>query len=92
MLTEPAPAPSRTIDAADLLRLAHQVVADEFHDTDPLAQAALHLITCAAGAVSILDSADLDAAREALDHARAAVTAATYAVLRIHDNARIGSS
>lgn len=81
-----------TADPGALLACAQVALRDEFDEQDPLAQTALHLIMCAAGAVTALRAADVDAAREALGHARAAVTAATYAVLRVHDEARIGQT
>jgi hypothetical protein len=80
-LTETFPAA-----AADLLRTAHEVVSDHSAGVDDdLAQAAMHLITCAADVVALLPRPDLHAAREALGCARAAVVAASYAVTKIHD-------
>ena len=84
--------PHGVTDPVTLLMGAHVAVSDRFGDQDPLAQTALHLITCAAGVVGLLSDADVEAAREALGHARAAVTAATYAVVRVHDEVRIGTS
>lgn len=80
--------PCEVVDPANLLRLADHAVADEFGPDDWLAQAARNLIACAAEVVALLPNGDLEAAREALGPARAAVVAATYAVRRFHDNAR----
>lgn len=77
-------------DAEKLLRAAHQAVAGRFGQDEPLAQAVLYLINCAADAVSLLPDGDLHAARQALGCARAAVTTATDAVRRIHDERRTG--
>lgn len=74
---------------AVLLRLARDLLAEEMPADDPMAATALHLISCAAGVVTLLPAADLTAAREALGCARAAVTAATYAVQRVHDDTRM---
>lgn len=80
--------PGAVGDPANLLRLADHAVADEFGPDDRLAQAARNLIACAAEVVALLPNGDLEAAREALGSARAAVVAATYAVRRFHDNVR----
>jgi hypothetical protein len=68
------------------LRIARQLVRDRFGPGEPLAEAALNLIDCAARVVHHLPGRDLDAARDALDSARAAVVAATFAVQRVHDS------
>lgn len=86
----PQPSDIRCADAANLLLRADQIVAERFGgDNDRLAQAARHLITCAADVVALLPAGDLEAAREALDCARAAVGAATYAVSVLGDNIRV---
>lgn len=82
--------PGDVTDPVTLLMGAHLAVTDRFGERDPLAQTALHLITCAAEVVGLLPDADVEAAREALGHARSAVTAATYAVIRVNDEVRIG--
>lgn len=79
-MTESAPP-----DPEKLLRAAHQVVTDDFGAEEPLVQAVLHLINCAADAVALLPGGNPDAAREALNCARAAVGVASYAVRRVHD-------
>jgi hypothetical protein len=79
-------------DADKLLRAAYQAVADRFGPDEPLTQAVLYLINCAADAVSLLPDGDLQAARQALGCARAAVTTATDAVRRIHDEIRTGGN
>jgi hypothetical protein len=75
--------------AAELLRTAHRSLTDGSAPDDPVTQAALHLIACAAEMVTLVGERDPHRAREALGHARAAVTTATYAVLRSHDDDRI---
>lgn len=72
-------------DPEKLLRAAHQVVSDDFGVEEPLVQAVLHLINCAADAVALLPGGNPEAAHEALGCARAAVGLATYAVRRVHD-------
>lgn len=90
----PTEAPDRATDgdhradASELLRTVHRMVADGSARDDPVAQAALHLITCASDAVTLVAQRHPQAAQEALSHARAAVTTATYAVLRIHEEDR----
>jgi hypothetical protein len=84
---EAAPAPE--LRAAELLREAGLIVADGFGD-DRLALAARQLISCAAEVVTALQDSDLEAAREALGSARAAVVSATYAVRVLHDKGRTG--
>ncbi|MDG4767452.1 hypothetical protein O7632_25665 [Solwaraspora sp. WMMD406] len=79
-------------DIHALLRLAHRCVVTQFGDDDPLSQTAMHLISSAAELVVMLPVGDLDAARQALSHARAAVTTASYAVHRVHDEARSRAS
>lgn len=88
---QPTPAGSAPgTHAADLLRQVDRIVADEFAGDDRLARTARHLIRCAAEVVAVLPDGDLEAAREALGCARAAVGAATYAVRVLNDNARTG--
>lgn len=77
------------VSPLNLLHLADQAVADKFGEEHQLAQAARHLITCAAEVVGLLPNGDPKAAREALGSARAAVLVTTYAVRACHDNARI---
>ncbi len=76
-------------DVVDLLRRAHRTVLAGSAVDDPLEQTALHLISCAAGMVEQLRERDLDAAREALGCARAAVVTATYAVQQIDSETRM---
>ncbi|MGH3662075.1 MAG: hypothetical protein ACRDT8_01915 [Micromonosporaceae bacterium] len=78
-----------TTDAESLLQLAHEVVASSRDGSEPLTQAALHLINCAAEAVGLLSRGDPDAAQQALGCARAAVTTATYALLHSHQDDRM---
>jgi hypothetical protein len=86
-MTSTLPAPAGTVAATELLRTAHQTLADHSGGTeDHLGQAAMYLISCAADVVALLPSPDLEAAREALGCARAAVVAASYAVHKIHDD------
>ncbi|GLU49801.1 hypothetical protein [Nocardiopsis ansamitocini] len=73
------------VDSVTQLKIAHGLVSEHFDPDEPLTRAALHLIDCAADVVGQLPAGDLDAAREALGSARAAVISATYAVRRIHD-------
>ncbi|GLX97367.1 MULTISPECIES: hypothetical protein [Herbidospora] len=75
-------------DSVTQLRTARRLVAERSTADQPLTQAALHLIDCAADVVSRLPAGDLESAREALGSARAAVVSATYAVRRIHDLSR----
>jgi hypothetical protein len=84
--------PALTADAEDLLRAAHKVIAERFGLDEPLSQAVLHLINCAADAVALLPDGHLDAAQEVLRCARAAVGAATYAARRVHDDQRMDQS
>lgn len=79
-------------DAGALLRLAQRSVARRFGEDDPLPQTAIHLIRCAAELVAMLPKGDSATAHDALAQARAAVITASYAVRRVHDEARIGSS
>jgi len=86
--TAPAPRPGTRAgdDPAELLRTAHQALAEASDPDDHLARVALHLITCATDVVALLPGdGGLPAAREALGAARAAVGAATYAVRHVHD-------
>ncbi|MFF9472933.1 hypothetical protein ACF1E9_09965 [Streptomyces roseolus] len=76
------------LSAAQLLETAHQAVQQGFPCDDRLARAALHLIECATDVVVRLPERDLDAAREALNLARAAVVTATTAVREVHDRER----
>lgn len=80
------------LTATALLETAHQAVAQGFPCDDRLARAALHLIECAADVVERLPRADrdVDSAREALGHARAAVVTATFAIRQIHDESNAG--
>jgi hypothetical protein len=75
-------------DAAELLRQAQEVVADQIDLDDPLNQAAQQLIGCAAGVVQTLSGGDLDSAQEALGCARAAVGIASYVVVELGDEVR----
>jgi hypothetical protein len=74
--------------AVDLLHVAGRAITDEFGTENWLASVAWHLIGCAAEVAALLPEGDLQAAREALGAARAAVGIATYTVRRIHDDAR----
>ncbi|WP_327296823.1 MULTISPECIES: hypothetical protein [unclassified Streptomyces] len=80
------------LTATAMLETAHKAVAQGFPCDDRLARAALHLIECAADVVERLPRADrdVDSAREALGHARAAVVTATFAVRQIHDESGRG--
>jgi hypothetical protein len=79
--SEPVPSPS----AEELLAGAHAAVIKDFGSADVLSQAVLHLVDCASHAATCLPHPDLTAARLALESARSAVVAATYAVRMIHD-------
>ena len=79
-------------DPGVLLLLAQRSVARRFGEDDPLPQTAMHLIQCAAELVAMLPAGDLAIAHDALAQARAAVITAGYAVRRVHDDARIGTS
>ncbi|HEY1620909.1 MAG TPA: hypothetical protein VGG25_25015 [Streptosporangiaceae bacterium] len=76
------------LPADELLRHAQRLVADEARAGNWLADVAEHLIACSAEVVALMPKGDLDAAREALGAARAAVGVATYAVRRLHDDDR----
>lgn len=80
---EPAGFPA----VADLLRRA-DLAAAGFDETDGCARAVRHVIRCAVLLTEALPAGDIDAARDALGEARAAVGAATYAVRVLHDAAR----
>jgi hypothetical protein len=77
-------------DAADLMHRAEKVVEVGYGPDDRFASAVRHVIRCAADMALVLSDGDLEAAREALGHARAAVGAATYAVRVLHDKPRTG--
>jgi len=83
--------PATRTDAAELLRMARQVLREEFGEEDPLVQAAQHLITCAADVAALLPGSDLESAQEALGCARAAVGIAGYVVCKIGDSIRASS-
>lgn len=86
-----APRPvSGAVSPVDLLHVAVRVITDEFGAENWLASVTQHLIACAAEVAALLPEGDLQAAREALGTARAAVGIATYAVRRLHDDARAG--
>jgi hypothetical protein len=71
-----------------LLRVAHDLVAEEYDADYPMLSAAQHLIACAADMVALLPSDDLESAREALACARAATGIAGYIVVRMGDDIR----
>jgi hypothetical protein len=75
-------------DATDLLRRADQMIAQEYGSGDRLSSAVRHVICCAADMAGLLPAGDLEAAREALGYARAAVVEATYAVRVLHDEGK----
>jgi hypothetical protein len=81
--------PTRTTDAIEWLRLAHELVAEQGDPADPLVQAAQHLISCATDVALALPGRDIETAREALSCARAAVGIASYVVCRLGDDARV---
>lgn len=74
--------------AADLIRLAGNLIADRVDPDDPIGQAAQHLVASTADFVASLPGADLASAQEALGSARAAVGVAGYIVCRIGDTTR----
>jgi hypothetical protein len=73
------------VDATDLLRRADRTIAQEYGSSDRFGNAVRHVICCAADMAVLLPAGDLEAAREALGCARAAVVEATYAVRVLHD-------
>lgn len=91
-VTTPATAPAAAATAVDeaghLLRCVQQAVAEHFGADQPLTQAVLHLIGCAADALDLLSQRDCEAAHQMLGCARAAVTAATYAARRADEQTR----
>lgn len=83
---------AKSVDAAvELLRTAHRTVLADATTADRFTQATLYLITCATDMVEQLRERDLDAARQALGCARAAVVTATYAVQQIDADTRARS-
>ena len=84
-VTGPVAEPVTSYSAEDLLTGAHAAVIRDFGSSDVLSQAVLHLVDCASHAATCLPHPDLTAARLALESARSAVVAATYAVRMIHD-------
>ena len=73
--------------AASLLQMAEAVTA-ECNADNWRASVARDLITCVAELVALLPKGDIQAAQESLGVARAAVGTATYAVRKLHDDAR----
>ncbi|MFE9173238.1 hypothetical protein ACFYNZ_27875 [Streptomyces kebangsaanensis] len=80
VLAEGSPA-----EPVDQLNSVRRLVEEQYTCEQPLARAALHLIDCARDIVAQLPGGDLDAAREALGSARAAVVSATCAVGLVRD-------
>ncbi|WP_241826865.1 hypothetical protein [Streptomyces graminilatus] len=78
-------------DPITQLNSARQLVEERYTDEQPLIRAALHLIDCARDIVAGLPDPDLDACRDALGSARAAVVSATFAVGRVRDLAASGT-
>jgi hypothetical protein len=74
--------------AAALLQLAAEAVTAEYSADNWRASVARDLITCVADLVALLPKGDIQAAQELLGAARAAVGTATYAVRKLHDDAR----
>lgn len=72
-------------DPLTQLHSARLLVEQRYTDEQPLIRAALHLIDCATDIVAGLPEPDLDACRDALGSARAAVVSATFAVGRVRD-------
>ncbi|MGX1852484.1 hypothetical protein OIU91_19655 [Streptomyces sp. NBC_01456] len=81
--------PAAPADSVTQLRNVRRLVEKEFAADQPLTRAALHLIDCATDVVARLPEGDLDAAREALGSARAAVVSATYAVGSVHSRTQL---
>lgn len=79
---------STPVDSLSQLNAARQLLTEQFSPDDPLTLAALSLIDCAAVVVNQLPRGDAASAQQALDWARAAVIAATYAVRRFDDLSR----
>ncbi|GGV27383.1 hypothetical protein GCM10010260_79820 [Streptomyces filipinensis] len=82
-----SPAP----DPVTQLHSVRQLVEERYTEEQPLIRAALHLIDCATDIVAGLPEPDLDACRDALGSARAAVVSATFAVGRVRDLAVSGT-
>ncbi|EKX63758.1 hypothetical protein Sipo8835_08455 [Streptomyces ipomoeae] len=72
-------------DPVTQLKAARRLIEERYADEQPLIRAALHLIDCATDIVAVLPEPDLDACRDALGSARAAVVSATFAVGRVRD-------
>lgn len=85
------PASSSAPDPVTQLTSARRLVEERYTDEQPLIRAALHLIDCATDIVAGLPEPDLDACRDALGSARAAVVSATFAMGRVRDLAASGS-
>jgi hypothetical protein len=83
------PAGPPATDVAESLRTARELLANRGDEQDPLYEAARHLMSCATDMVLALPGRDLEAAREALTCARAAVGIASYVVCKLGDEARI---
>ncbi|MEV0603124.1 hypothetical protein AB0I82_28065 [Streptomyces sp. NPDC050315] len=79
------PAGSRTQDPVFQLHTVRRLVEEQYTAEQPLARAALHLIDCATEVVAQLPEGSIDACRDALGSARAAVVSATVAVGRVRD-------
>ncbi len=82
------PASSAEPIAASLLQMAAEAVTAECSADNWRASVARDLITCVAELVALLPKGDIQAAQESLGVARAAVGTATYAVRKLHDDAR----
>ncbi|MEU6668192.1 hypothetical protein [Streptomyces sp. NPDC046727] len=79
------PTASSASDPVTQLNSARRIVQERYTDEQPLIRAALHLIDCATDIVAGLPEPDLDACRDALGSARAAVVSAAYAVGHVRD-------
>lgn len=77
-------------DALELLREAERIVAVDGGRDERMTKALRHMIHSTAGMVAALSERDLNAAHEALGHARASVATATYAIRVLHDDLRTG--
>jgi hypothetical protein len=86
-----APVKGSAPDPITQLNSARELVEERYTDEQPLIRAALHLIDCATDIVAGLPEPDLDACRDALGSARAAVISATFAVGRVRDLAVSGT-
>ncbi|MER5768954.1 hypothetical protein [Streptomyces sp. NPDC001985] len=80
-----------TRDPVAQLNSVRRLVEETYTSEQPLTRAALHLIDCATDIVAQLPQGDLDAARDALGAARAAVVSATFAVGRVRDMTAAGT-